>query len=51
MRYGWAVFMEPNLLNEAGLPTAPYPASDGKAKKSEKKDDKKAAKKGKKKRK
>ena len=51
MRYGWAVFMEPNLVNEAGLPTAPYPASDGKAKKSEKKADKKAAKKGKKKRK
>ncbi len=30
MRYGWAVFMEPNLVNGAGLPTAPYPASDGK---------------------
>ncbi len=38
MRYGWAVFMEPNLVNEAGLPTAPYPASDGKiAKKKDKK--------------
>lgn len=53
MRYGWAVFMEPNLVNEAGLPTAPYPASDGKAaktsRKGEKKAGKKAGKKGKKK--
>ena len=41
MRYGWAVFMEPNLVNEAGLPTAPYPASDGKvARKKDKKDKK-----------
>ena len=23
-RYGWAVYIEPNLVNEAGLPTAPY---------------------------
>lgn len=23
-RYGWAVFMEPNLVNKAGLPTIPY---------------------------
>ena len=29
MRYAWAVFMNPNLVNEAKLPTAPYPASDG----------------------
>jgi sialate O-acetylesterase len=28
IRYGWAVFMNPNLVNAAGLPTAPYPASD-----------------------
>ncbi len=42
MRYGWAVFMEPNLVNEAGLPTAPCPATDGKmAKKDSKKKDKK----------
>ena len=27
IRYGWAVFMNPNLVNAAGLPTAPYPAS------------------------
>ncbi len=47
MRYGWAVFMEPNLVNEAGLPTAPYPASDGKIakKKKDKKGDKKKDKK------
>lgn len=36
MRYGWAVFMNPNLVNDAGLPTAPYPASDGKVKKGRK---------------
>ncbi|MBR5329990.1 MAG: hypothetical protein IKV13_00730 [Akkermansia sp.] len=46
MRYGWAVFMEPNLVNEAGLPTAPYPASDGKtARKKDKKDARKDRKK------
>ncbi|MBR5889713.1 MAG: hypothetical protein IKY92_06705 [Akkermansia sp.] len=28
LRYGWAVFMEPNLVNAAGLPAAPYPASE-----------------------
>ena len=28
IRYGWAVFMNPNLVNAAGLPTAPYPASE-----------------------
>ena len=48
MRYGWAVFMNPNLVNEAGLPTAPYPASDGK---SARKKDKKDARKDRKKRK
>ena len=31
LRYGWAVFMTPNLVNEAGLPTAPCAATDGKA--------------------
>ena len=31
LRYGWAVFMEPNLVNEANLPTAPYAANDGRA--------------------
>jgi sialate O-acetylesterase len=42
MRYGWAVFMEPNLVNEAGLPAAPCPATDGKiAKMDSKKKDKK----------
>ena len=30
LRYGWAVFMTPNLVNEAGLPTAPCAATDGK---------------------
>lgn len=30
MRYGWAVFINPNLVNEAGLPTAPCAATDGK---------------------
>ena len=24
VRYGWAVYIEPNLVNEAGLPTVPY---------------------------
>lgn len=33
LRYGWAVFMSPNLVNEAGLPTAPCPATDGKTRK------------------
>ena len=37
MRYGWSVFMEPNLVNEAGLPTAPYPASDGKTARKDRK--------------
>lgn len=30
LRYAWAVFMNPNLVNADGLPTAPYPASAGK---------------------
>lgn len=30
LRYGWAVFMTPNLVNEAGLPTAPCAETDGK---------------------
>ena len=33
MRYGWAVFMNPNLVNEAGLPTAPCPGMEAKNKK------------------
>ncbi len=32
MRYGWAVFMNPNLVNEAGLPTAPCPGMEAKNK-------------------
>lgn len=26
-RYGWATYMEPNLVNEADLPTVPYPGT------------------------
>jgi hypothetical protein len=34
MRYGWAVFtMNPNRVNEAGLPTAPCPEMEAKNKK------------------
>lgn len=35
LRYGWAVFMTPNLVNESGLPTAPCAATDGKARKQD----------------
>jgi sialate O-acetylesterase len=37
MRYGWAVFMEPNLVNDAGLPAAPCSVTDGKMTKKDKK--------------
>ncbi len=30
LRYGWAVFLTPNLVNESGLPAAPCAATDGK---------------------
>ena len=29
VRYAWAVFLEPNLVNEVGLPTAPFTISIG----------------------
>lgn len=29
VRYGWATYIEPNLVNEANLPTVPYPMSLG----------------------
>ena len=36
MRYGWAVFMNPNLVNESGLPTAPCPEMEAEKKKHRK---------------
>ena len=41
MRYGWAVFLNPNLVNEADLPAAPCPETDGKVQKKGKKGKKK----------